>query len=808
MVLSAGNTKRASVNPAGTPRRGTDPRSFVPVTGNRVLMIAVLLVTCLVAYGSSLRHGFVSDDLHLIVDRLASYERSTPVGEAFTHNFWKGGGYGALPGEAKDYYRPLITLSYALDARIWHGRPFGFHLTNLLLHFATCWLLMRLLVRLGTGSSVALAATVLFAAHPIHVASVSWISGRTDVMCAAFLLLALDRLSSSLEAGMTHGQSVTGTYARLATGLIAYLLALLSKEMAIVLPGLLFIYVALLRARAGRIDGPRLPWRWTELAALVAVTMIYIAFRAAVLGLPDLSAGARSATVPHRWAMLPTVLVYYWRAFIYPGPLQLEVSHPPVDSLADPRLLAGIVLLALQLTLTVRFIRRGQIAGFGLGWILVSLLPISHLVPLVFRALVTEYWAYVPSIGFVLFLGGIAPMIADWIRRGALPARTATRHASIGLGALALAGMIWVPFRSAPLRSEETSLLDQVKRRPDHVEAWMTLATEYGSRGDLRRGLDCIGEAVRRGPGIRGVQLTLGNLYDLSGQRDSAEAAFRREIRNHPESDEARASLADICLRKGDFIEAGRLYDGIVRDGRLPTADLIARARQIGEVSADPRGSLPVPRRQEGLRLAAGTLASLHAAGVALAPPACLDWLEWELRLGRFDEATQALDVLLTTAPSSSEDRVADLAILVAILRAEPGAVERAADLWKTKPDAARHASELLSLYAQTGRSAIAIPAWRGLLRAGAASPEEINHAAVVALKGGEDQPADAAGAAGIWSMLLEEIPDQPLALLNLGGIAFSAGNRAECRARWTRFLALYPDRPEAASVRQKLAGL
>ncbi|MDM7916743.1 MAG: hypothetical protein QUU85_15980, partial [Candidatus Eisenbacteria bacterium] len=62
--------------------------------------------------------------------------------------------------------------------------------------------------------------------------------------------------------------------------------------------------------------------------------------------------------------------------------------------------------------------------------------------------------------------------------------------------------------------------------------------------------------------------------------------------------------------------------------------------------------------------------------------------------------------------------------------------------------------------------------------------------------------------AAAIWQMLLEERADHPLALLNLGGLAFSSGDRERCRSMWGRFLALYPDRPEAAEVREKLAAL
>jgi regulator of sirC expression with transglutaminase-like and TPR domain len=78
---------------------------------------------------------------------------------------------------------------------------------------------------------------------------------------------------------------------------------------------------------------------------------------------------------------------------------------------------------------------------------------------------------------------------------------------------------------------------------------------------------------------------------------------------------------------------------------------------------------------------------------------------------------------------------------------------------------------------------------------------------AAAALKEGA-RPGAQTDAAAIWTMMLQEIPEQPYALLNLGGIRYSAGDRPGCREFWQRFLRNYPDRPEAGEVRGKLATL
>ena len=337
---------------------------------------------------------------------------------------------------------------------------------------------------------------------------------------------------------------------------------------------------------------------------------------------------------------------------------------------------------------------------------------------------------------------------------------------------------------------------------PGHVEAWVSLAAEYGSRGRIDEAFRCIREAARRNPRARGVQISLGNLFDLSGKADSAEAAYRREIDSHPESDEARVSLADMRLRAGDEAEATRLYRDVLAHGAFPVRDLIDHARQLRESSLGPRSSLPWDRSREGLSLASGILTCLHGAGARLDPRSERDLVDMELLLGRFDRARRAYEDV------SGDSDVAPFGTILDVVQNAPGATDAGARAWAGDRAAADEARGLADFYNATGRPALAIPIWRALLHGGLLSPDELNHVAVTTLRGGAIHAASPRNAEEIWTMLLDEKPDQPLALLNLGGIALTAGDRAACRARWSRFLALYPDRPEAADVREKLARL
>lgn len=744
-------------------------------------------MACLIAYGASLRYAFVSDDLHLIVDKLAAYRQSFPLAESFTKTFWKGGGYGALAGESKDYYRPLVTLSYALDARVGGGRALSFHLTNLLLHAVTSFLVLRLALRLRWAPPLALAAALLFAAHPAHVASVAWISGRTDVLCASFLLLAFDRFAALIDRTTQRRGLAFGI------GLGAYACALLSKEMAASLPILLAIH-ALHRRGGDRRDGrARAPFPWTEIGAAVAITAAYVLVRASALGLPDFQAGARSTAIPFRLGVLPAILVYYWRLLLFPGALDLEVAMAAPRSFLDPIVIGGMVLLAAHVAGCVALLRRGHPAGWGLAWMLASLLPVAHIVPLVFRALVTEYWAYIPSVGFVIALA--AGIGAAFERIAPNRARTAPVWT---LALLSVLGMAWIPARSGPLRSDEAYNRNEIRRRPERPGAWISLAAEYGSRGDLEQALRMIREAEARAPRERGVQLNLGNVYEAMGRADSAEAAYRREILYNPASAEGRVSLADMRLRAGDEAEAARLYKEVLAQGAFPAEELLRRADAVS-AAARARGDAPWEGQKRGLALAAGMLASLRAAGVPLDATRSIDLLDLELRLGRIEAARATLEAARAAgSPEGALDTHA------AVLDALEGK-----DAPRLASGGTREAARgLASIYGATGRVALAVPLWRVLLRAGGISPEELNHVAVGIMRGEAGNPPSPADAEAIWRMLLEEKPDHPLALLNLGGTALGSGDRPLARARWSRFLHLYPDRPEAADVRARLGGL
>jgi hypothetical protein len=205
------------------------------------------------------------------------------------------------------YYRPVSSLSYSLDYAIWGLNPFGYHLTDLLLHTVASLLVFGLMHRLVQRRvTVAWLAAAIFTAHPVLVETVPAIARRQDMIATIFLML-------SLYFALVKQDLASRTRGYLVLSLIAYALALGAKEMAIVLPFLILAYAAM-----GVLDADERGHR-PKLDALRAgfpyllVTALYIGWRFSVL--QGIGGGLDDGVNPIGY---PAILIGYFFNLLYP----------------------------------------------------------------------------------------------------------------------------------------------------------------------------------------------------------------------------------------------------------------------------------------------------------------------------------------------------------------------------------------------------------------------------------------------------------------------------------------------------------
>ncbi len=343
---------------------------------NPFIILVILAVLAVSAYINVLDGSFIWDDEVMVpgnglirsLDNVPAILTTSPFG-------------GRL--NASDFYRPFQTLSYAIDYSIWGLDPFGFHLTNLLLHALTALILFSLLRRLGYSLWVAGGVSAIFAVHPINTESVSYISGRGDVMylllcVSVFWLFTVTKLRRAWIIPVSLG---------------IYWIALLTKEnsvpLGVMLAGLIFFPVF----------GPLNRTQKISAGLLAASSVCYAGIRAYFLASEGNTVLSWIANAPliTRIKTIPYCLWTYFRLFVVPYPLHMEY-HYVETSWFNPYFLIGLPVIASVGYFIWRYSpSRRQTVFWGI-WIVVCLGPVLQFAPL--AATVREHWATMAGIGF------------------------------------------------------------------------------------------------------------------------------------------------------------------------------------------------------------------------------------------------------------------------------------------------------------------------------------------------------------------------------------------------------------------------
>lgn len=356
----------------------------------------MILVAGALAYLNTFDASFVWDDASSVLLH-QHVQDPTKVLQLFgedQHAFGVGQG---------NFYRPLVSLSFMLDFFLSYdaatdaptdARPYPdispllFHATNLVWHVAAALLLFILLGCLGASLAVRTAATLLFVVHPLHTEAVAYISGRADMMSAAFMFGGLVCICGVRQAGRW--------LFRTSASMLCFVAALLCKESSTIFPVLLALIVVLPRDGQDNLITP--PSRWTRLAPVIAALVllaIYAALRLTVLRFAEPGEGAAPPLSARFIETGQAFARYAWLLFVPTG------LHMEQTLAGTPPGLALVGYLLLVVILAVIFLgahmHHWRIAA-GFAWFLITWAPISGIFPL--NAPLAEHWMYVPMAGF------------------------------------------------------------------------------------------------------------------------------------------------------------------------------------------------------------------------------------------------------------------------------------------------------------------------------------------------------------------------------------------------------------------------
>ncbi|MBI3775656.1 MAG: glycosyltransferase family 39 protein [Gammaproteobacteria bacterium] len=351
----------------------------------RVSWLVALLAAVLV-YANSLHGEFILDDRFMIEDnpRMHSWQF---VPEYFSEGVWHNSGLSDLSEISALYYRPLHLLLMRITNAAFGANTFGYHVVNLLLFLANIslvyFLARQLLERTGQRDDLAAsAAALIFAVHPTHTESVSWISGATDPLAFIFVLASVLFYLRSLE---------TDRWPSVVASVVCFALGLLTKETVIVLPALFVAYNILFKH-------PVFPAR---LWIYVALMLAYLAVRASIL---DIAVPIQPQMEGFRYLL--EFVAGYVKLLLLPWPLHYYYIAEPGTVVSAIEIILGWMVAFAVLIWTLRHWRREPLIAFGVIWIAVTLAPTLiwafHEDP----AFAVRY-LYPPSIGLALIVARV-----------------------------------------------------------------------------------------------------------------------------------------------------------------------------------------------------------------------------------------------------------------------------------------------------------------------------------------------------------------------------------------------------------------
>ncbi|QPJ64004.1 MAG: tetratricopeptide repeat protein [Candidatus Nitrohelix vancouverensis] len=482
--------------------------------------------------------------------------------------------------------RPALIFSFALNKELGGNQTLGFHLVNLFLHCAIAILTLSLLLRIrrlralagfAMHPAIPFGAALLFAVHPLHSDSVSYISSRSTLLATFFYLLSLlafFRLFSTERAGRSR------PIIALCGLLIFAYLAVASKLIAATLPiACFFLFVFIIGPRWR----PRLAAQLSQpkcIAAYIALALGALAF---ALFVPESIYAPRDqgsqffSRADYLWMQIEIIALFYAKLVFLPFNLNVDIGYPLAASLPNwNSLIALSVLLSLA---WFAWQRKDFWIGAGLIWFVTALAPTSSVIPL--SDLAVEHRTYLPmTLGFTM-------VVVSLLNGGG-------RRAFVFLLPVALIFSLLTAERNRAWTSEEALWKDAALKTPHSPRTHNNLGRVYYDQGDARKAQEHFLQAIQnielsnrqRGFDIAEPHYNIASLYLDLNQLNDSQKEYEITLSIQPENFKAHLGLGSVYNRKGDLTKALEQFDRALelRQAQAPGRDYPLARINRGEV--------------------------------------------------------------------------------------------------------------------------------------------------------------------------------------------------------------------------------
>jgi tetratricopeptide (TPR) repeat protein len=560
------------------------------LTKETTIKIILLIIISGAIYLNSLGHDFVWDDTSLIAENREYFEDVINLNQVFQKPYFE------VP-----YYRPFLLASFFLDYSIWGLNPYGFHLSNVVLHILNTLLVFFFILQLGYSSRISFFTAALFATHPVQTETIAWIAGRNDSLMVLFFLIAFIGIGRG-----RHLQAISRKICWYSISFAALGCAYLTKEMAI-----MFLPLLMLTDYFHNRRGWGSSARYETIAVYsvcTAITLGFLFFRSLIFR----NFPTHLYLTPEFFLTAVTtplaVYTYYLKVLFFPFNLTLAPSFSfSGAALHSTALIAGVVFISIVgVAVLLKNVFKEGI--FGILWVIVYILPVSGIVYT--GVTILEHRLYGASIGFCLMLTVACKKLASSILKN----RSLYRYGWQGILMLIIAGYACITIVRNNVWKDNISVWsDSLEKNPNSLIALNNLSHALVKKGKYDLAIMHLSKALTINPNAEKLHGNLG--FAFYGKRDYPKAlsAFKKVLQLNPQSAETYNNIGMISKDTKDYKKAFSCFQKAIEMNPTFALAYINRAKLYMEQGNKTKA---IADYQTALQLAPHNRSILNALGL------------------------------------------------------------------------------------------------------------------------------------------------------------------------------------------------
>ncbi len=533
--MSKKNIKKITID---KPKSKAITEPLVKSNKKKYLLLSLILLLTVLAYSNSINNQFVTydDDQYIQKNEVIKSLSTKNISEMFSTFYFSN-------------YHPLTTLSYAIDYHFAFNKttntinPVRFHVINLLFHLLNILLVFELIYLLVKKVNLAAIAALLFAIHPMHVESVSWISERKDVLYTFFFLLSAVTYLYYLKKERK--------FKFIIYCFICFCLSLLSKSMAVTLPVLFLLF--------DYYENHKL----TLKNIIEKIPFFVLSFVFGILAIKSQESSvsnlAYTFSLVNQFFLIIYGVVFYIFKFFVPFNLSALHAYPELSGGALPYyyyLSLIVVLVILTFIIFISFKLKKEII-FGLLFFLITISVVLQLIP-VGQAIVAERYTYVPYIGLIF----IIIVVYNFIKENNIQLFQKIKPYLIGILTVYLLTFSYLTWSRNQVWKNSTSLWsDVINKNPKHYYGYYGLGNAYYLKDQYDEALKNYNTSIVFYPKFADCYYSRGTAKYKQNNYKGAIEDFTIAIQLNPKYQEAYSNRGTAKLQLQDFLSAKQDFD-------------------------------------------------------------------------------------------------------------------------------------------------------------------------------------------------------------------------------------------------------